>query len=77
VLIEYFVFIYSGDEETPEASPEEVHEVLSKIKTLAVNAKKSFKKRKVYRFYCEELIDRWIPDLKRVREQGEATTCSP
>ncbi|XP_048774622.1 uncharacterized protein LOC125679440 isoform X2 [Ostrea edulis] len=54
------------DGETPEASPEEVHEVLSKIKTLATNAKKSFKKKKVYHYYCEELIDRWIPDLKRM-----------
>lgn len=38
------------------------------IKTLAVNAKKDFKKKKMYRYYCEEMIDRWIPDLKRVMQ---------
>ncbi|XP_061163722.1 uncharacterized protein LOC133172903 [Saccostrea echinata] len=49
-----------------EANPEEVHDVLRNIKILAINAKKYFKKKKIYRYYCEELIDRWIPDLKRL-----------
>ncbi|XP_062580563.1 uncharacterized protein LOC134242490 [Saccostrea cucullata] len=54
------------EESQDEANPEEVHEVLRNIKILAISAKKYFKKRGVYRYYCEELIDRWIPDLKRL-----------
>lgn len=53
-------------QEEDEPDEEEVHQVLRMIKTLAVNAKKDFKKKKIYRYYCEEMIDRWIPDLKRL-----------
>uniref|UniRef100_K1QC94 Mitochondria-eating protein C-terminal domain-containing protein n=1 Tax=Magallana gigas TaxID=29159 RepID=K1QC94_MAGGI len=54
------------EEEEEEIDEKELHNVLRMIKTLAVNAKKDFKKKKVYRYYCEEMIDRWIPDLKRL-----------
>lgn len=56
--------MYRQEEE--EIDEKELHNVLRMIKTLAVIAKQDFKRKKVYRYYCEEMIDRWIPDLKRV-----------
>lgn len=39
---------------------------LRAIKNLATDAKRDFKKKKVYRMHCENLIEKWIPELKRV-----------
>lgn len=59
--------IEERQEEEEEIDENELHNVLRMIKTLAVNAKKDFKKKKkMYRYDCEEMIDRWIPDLKRL-----------
>lgn len=48
-----------------------VHTALKEIKSLAITAKKTYKKERKgggieYKYHCEDLILKWIPELKSV-----------